>query len=608
MSSHGSSARGVGCVVCGQPALFLCSLCPSAAGSAVATYCSTECQRTHWPTHRSTHSNGDQQSGQPKSGSTGAAGSAIGIGRNHHQHHASATVGPVTAPAKYRNNNPNHRVSDQSSLGPQDHMGLHAPSPADSSAPINHSHPSATADANATQSSRRFLSSITATRFRWRPVALTELDADTVDDLKYYLSQIYKILKPVIFCVALAILWVKLLNPPSQYFNGLVNTPAPDIYALNYGGVSSTIGTPGAVSNPTYETSAQQTTDLYMALKTLGSVVGATVVIFLLFYFNCMKILYAIFGLIILGVLGVFGYFLSVTFLWINYLPLDYISFAFFIWNFAATGIVAIFWAKGPLWLQQAYLVLVSSMMAFMLTNPSIPPITSWILLALLAVWDLIAVLCPYGPLRLLIETSKSQNREIPALLYSAGPTTMMAAPDPAAKRQHTLSGKAIEDAGEDVQMEVFGDGQRGRVADVNQDVDAVGLAERARGDEAGEDEERSADEDGGGMKLGLGDFVFYSVLASRAALSDWVPTMAVTVGLLTGLNFTIFLLVLWQKALPALPFSIAFGLLFYFSAGLVLVPMINNSVRLPVFPAYDGGATGWLTVGQYGGGGMVYL
>lgn len=41
---------------------------------------------------------------------------------------------------------------------------------------------------------------------------------------------------------------------------------------------------------------------------------------------------------------------------------------------------------------------------------------------------DLIAVLCPFGPLRLLIESSRNQQREVPALLYSVNAVWFMMA------------------------------------------------------------------------------------------------------------------------------------------------------------------------------------
>jgi presenilin 1 len=89
----------------------------------------------------------------------------------------------------------------------------------------------------------------------------------------------------------------------------------------------------------------------------------------------------------------------------------------FIVWNFAVGGLVAVFGKGISLRLQQIYLTVMSSMMAYSLTQ--LPAITSWILLALLAIWDLVAVLCPYGPLRILIENSQRNQREIPALLYS---------------------------------------------------------------------------------------------------------------------------------------------------------------------------------------------
>jgi len=129
---------------------------------------------------------------------------------------------------------------------------------------------------------------------------------------------------------------------------------------------------------------------------------------------------------VVLLLLGFMGYLLIMTILQVLQIPMDYVTLSFALWNFAAVGLISVFW-KGPLLLQQTYLTIMSSLMAFSLTNLS--SWTTWILLALLAIWDLIAVLCPFGPLRILVESSRNDQREIPALLYSVNAVWLMASP-----------------------------------------------------------------------------------------------------------------------------------------------------------------------------------
>lgn len=89
----------------------------------------------------------------------------------------------------------------------------------------------------------------------------------------------------------------------------------------------------------------------------------------------------------------------------------------------------------------------------------------------------------------------------------------------------------------------------------------------------AGEEEEE--EEEDRSIKLGLGDFVFYSVLVSRAALYDISTFAACFIAVLFGLGGTLFLLGLFKKALPALPISIFLGVAAYFMTRVAVTPLI---------------------------------
>ncbi|KAI9007593.1 Presenilin-domain-containing protein [Hyaloraphidium curvatum] len=453
------------------------------------------------------------------------------------------------------------------------------------------------------------------------------------------------ILIPVLWCIVLSILWVKIARSPDA------GGYAPS--AINYvGGGTMDGGTGSPVEG------------LVNAMIILSQVIVATIIILILFKYNCMKVLFGFFALVVLVLLGLFGYLLLAAILTRLNIGMDWITFALCLWNLAMVGLVSIFY-KGPLWIQQAYLVVMSSLMAFSFTG--LDEWTTWLLLGLLAIWDLVAVLAPFGPLRLLIESSRQNNREIPALLYSAAvwlmaslgsdpvedadPSPAPAAadlgddspsPDPASNAA-TVSAAGVDttlpallktnsdisldstterqiaaesspttdptsavllrpirpespdhpsDAGsanstshlapertvsrvhplEGLVSEEELEGRAGQ----GESLPSYNAAARQRGPTDGPaEEEDEEDAARSGLKLGLGDFVFYSVMVSRAAMRDWVTTICVSLAAISGLISTIFLLVLFRKALPALPISIALGIIFYFASTAVVVPWV---------------------------------
>ena len=102
----------------------------------------------------------------------------------------------------------------------------------------------------------------------------------------------------------------------------------------------------------------------------------------------------------------------------------------------------------------------------------------------------------------------------------------------------------------------------------------------RAHQDDASDSEQYLPD----AIKLGLGDFIFYSVLVGRAAMYDMLTALVSYVAVMAGLGTTLLLLALYKKALPALPISVALGVLFYVLARLLLEPFVLNLSTSLVF------------------------
>lgn len=300
--------------------------------------------------------------------------------------------------------------------------------------------------------------------------------------------------------------------------------------------------------------------------------------------------------------------------------PVDYISVGLFVYNFTALGLVVIL-SQGPLILQQFYLIAESAFMALMLIA-FLPDWTIWVVLCIIPIWDLIAVLAVHGPLRILVETAKERKEGLqPGLIFATvvvGTFSGMASRPHGSsaarrlsdhRRRPSESGPSGRRRSSDVVPEGHGTAYR-RTSDV-EPFDPAGPYRRpSHADSAPEHEEDAlnpepevfsppnqaakvipearfpvgpaqakkqsrkdddTDSDSSidtqerqGIKMGLGDFVFYSVLVGKVAtFGDWTIVCACFVGVLVGICVTLFVLAITQSALPALPVSLAFGLLF---------------------------------------------
>jgi len=319
--------------------------------------------------------------------------------------------------------------------------------------------------------------------------------------LEYQADTVITILKPVSLTMIFVIFAVKVISE----VNGVA------------GAYSSVIAYTESESDAT---GTKLWKAIVNALIILVAILLTTVIFVILYKYRCLKIIYGWLitsSLIMLAAFGG-GFVYLVLSAW--NIPMDVITYSFFLWNFAVVGILAIFW-HGATKINQGYLVIISGLLAIFFTR--LPEWTTFAILAVIALYDIVAVLSPCGPLKMLVETAQQRQEPIPALLYNASVYMFMA-------------------------------------------------------DETEEPSRRK------GVKLGLGDFIFYSVLIGRAALYDMLTVFSCFVGIITGLFLTLLLLAIFRKALPALPLSIALGILFYLLSRIFLLPFVINLGESQIF------------------------
>ena len=81
---------------------------------------------------------------------------------------------------------------------------------------------------------------------------------------------------------------------------------------------------------------------------------------------------------------------------------------------------------------------------------------------------------------------------------------------------------------------------------------------------------------DDNNIKLGLGDFIFYSVLVAKAAENGFASFVACFLSVLTGLGGTLVLLAVYHHALPALPISIFVAVIMFVLTIYCMQPWIH--------------------------------
>lgn len=412
---------------------------------------------------------------------------------------------------------------------------------------------------------------------------------------------------------------------------------------------------------------------LMNALVFVLIITGVTFLFVLLYYYRCIRFLKGYMCASTFLVLAYMGGSVFVLIIQAWSIPVDAISFSIFLFNFTVVGVLSIFAAGMPIVITQFYMVVLGIFVAYWFTM--LPEWTTWVLLVALAVYDLVAVLAPGGPLNLLVDLATRRGEELPALIYESRPAVHASAPyllsddsdvdfpserDQAFRRQVTTDtlmlstvelqpqnfrlqstvevSNTLTRLGESTNLQdgisrtfsgTYSLGQDSSISSEDRfdheiltvprteaslplevtptretsnpnDVsieETTPLVNRTFGSDGPREEfeiadARAEERDGRvtistsqGIKLGLGDFVFYSVLVGRAAMYDLMTVYACYLAIISGLGCTLGLLAVCKRALPALPISISLGVVFYFLARLLMEPLVVGlSTKLMMF------------------------
>ena len=232
-----------------------------------------------------------------------------------------------------------------------------------------------------------------------RRMGARQEEQDVKLNLKYEAHQVIKLISPVTLCMVIVVATISTIPNYTEKDTYLVLTPFQE--------QTDDVGTL-----------------VWQSLANAGILVIViavlTALLVLAYKYRCTKLVNSCNFMLSLLFLFYFSYLYLAEILKAYNLPLDYITTYILIWNFGMMGLLSIHW-KAPLIMQKAYLVFESVLIALFFIKNLPNNWTTWAVLSLYSLWDLFAVLSPFGPLRNLLETAQERNEQIPMPMYTSG-------------------------------------------------------------------------------------------------------------------------------------------------------------------------------------------
>ncbi|KAG0497017.1 hypothetical protein HPP92_001708 [Vanilla planifolia] len=327
--------------------------------------------------------------------------------------------------------------------------------------------------------------------------------------------EIVGVMSPVSICMLLVVLLVSGLSPPSSTLDSSSPTPV-------------TAATLVYLESPSDSTAQKLAGALLNAAVFVALVTVVTFLIVVLYYYNCTGFLKGYMRFSAFFVLTSMGGSILLSLLRRFSIPLDAPSAILLLLNFSVVGVLSLFSPAVPILIRQSYMVVLAIIVAAWFTK--LPEWTTWTLLLALAAYDLVAVLCPVAlSASLLISPPLETKTSRPRIRGPSHVASVELQPQPPLNANPTPNidpytysirnhGSSSSNQGEHSVVEIENLAEESSPL-VSADTRNQPGSNRPESSSSLEQDETL--ESTRGIRLGLGDFIFYSVLVGRAAMYD---------------------------------------------------------------------------------------
>ncbi|KAI6225533.1 hypothetical protein M3Y95_00707300 [Aphelenchoides besseyi] len=250
----------------------------------------------------------------------------------------------------------------------------------------------------------------------------------------------------------------------------------------------------------------------------------------------------------------------------------------FFTLIYGTVGCLAFFTNRLPLVFHQVYVVSNCSLVSLFYLQ-LLPNHTTWFLLACIVLWDIFAVLTPIGPLRQVMDKAQDYSEDVLRFLMftTAEEEATQLVEEVEVEVEEKIKYDVVESddcsTADEISETWDLDGWSTPVEQIEETIELKVKKTTKTAHDALNDSS---------ARLGMGDFVFYSLLVGKAATSgSVVATLAAAIGVINGLIFTLTAWTDGDETLPALPVSIFFGMLLHFGSLYLIEPMLQLVVMV---------------------------